>query len=56
NNTAVNAGGDAVAIKPTAGESMPTAPLWGGLLAVLLIGGGFWVFRNRARQTVSPTE
>ncbi|WP_309112298.1 DUF4331 domain-containing protein [Saccharothrix sp.] len=56
NNTAVNAGGGEVAIKPTAGGSMPTAPLWGGLLAVLLIGAGFWIFRNRARQAASPTE
>ncbi|WP_433262279.1 DUF4331 domain-containing protein [Actinosynnema sp. CS-041913] len=56
NNAAVNSGAAEVAIKPTAGGSgMPTAPLVSGLLAVLLIGAGFWVFRNRTRQA-PPTE
>jgi hypothetical protein len=56
NNTAVNAGGAEVAIKPTAGGGgVPTAPLLSGLLAILLIGAGAWVLRHRAQQD-SPTE
>ena len=55
NNTAVNAGGAEVAIRPTAGGGVPTAPLVSGLLAILLIGAGAWVLRHRGRQD-SPTE